>query len=388
MSEMPRVETMRQAITTDAAASQTDTAAPPRRGRMILRRAVIGAALLAGTALAGVYGHDYWTVGRFQVSTDDAYVKADYTTVAPKVPGYLSEVLVEDNQTVQAGQVLARIDDRDLRTSLEQAHADVAAAVATVHNLEARISLQGAEIVQAQAAIEASEARLGFAKEDAERYRALATTGAGTVQRTQQTGSARDQAAAQLRHDQAALLSAERQVPVLVTLRDQALAQAEHSRAVERQAELNLSYATITAAVDGTVGARSLRVGQYVAPGTQLMAVVPLHATYVVANYKETQLSHVHVGQKVSLRVDGLPGKTLQGRVDSVSPASGLEFALLPPDNATGNFTKIVQRIPVRISIEPSNATGLLRAGMSVEPAIDTRPAAASSAAASSTPAG
>ncbi|HEY0182947.1 MAG TPA: HlyD family secretion protein [Rhodopila sp.] len=381
MSEMPRVDTMRQAIATDAVASHADTA-PPRR-RLTVRRAVIGVALLAGTALAGTYGHDYWTNGRFVVSTDDAYVKADYTTVAPKVPGYLSAVLVEDNQTVQAGQVLARIDDRDLRANLDQAHADVAAAVATVRNLEARISLQGAEIIQAQAAIEASEARLGFAKEDAERYRALATTGAGTVQRTQQSGSARDQAAAQLRHDQAALLAAERQVPVLVTLRDQALAQAEHSRAVERQAELNLSYATITAAVDGTVGARSLRVGQYVAPGTQLMAVVPLNATYVVANYKETQLARVRVGQKVSLRVDGLPGTTLQGRVDSVSPASGLEFALLPPDNATGNFTKIVQRIPVRISIDPVSSSGLLRAGMSVEPAIDTRPAAPSS-----TPAG
>jgi len=385
MSEMPRVETMRAAITTDAASSQADTA-PPRR-RLTVRRALIGVALLAGTALAGSYGHDYWTHGRFMVSTDDAYVKADYTTVAPKVPGYLAAVLVEDNQTVQAGQVVARIDDRDLRTSLEQAHADVAAADATVHNLQARISLQGAEIVQAQAAIEASEARLGFAKEDAERYRALATTGAGTVQRTQQTGSARDQAAAQLRHDQAALLSAERQVPVLVTLREQALAQAEHSRAVERQAELNLSYATITAAVDGTIGARSLRVGQYVAPGTQLMAVVPLHATYVVANYKETQLARVQVGQSVSLRVDGLPGQMLQGHVDSVSPASGLEFALLPPDNATGNFTKIVQRIPVRISIDRSSSAALLRAGMSVEPAIDTRPVPASSVAASSTPA-
>jgi membrane fusion protein, multidrug efflux system len=386
MSEMPRVDTMRQAIGTDAIPSSTDTAVA--RHRPTLRRTVMAAALLAGTALAGYYGHDYWTNGRFLVSTDDAYVKADYTTVAPKVAGYLSAVLVEDNQTVQAGQVLARIDDRDLRTSLDQAHADVAAAVATVRNLEARISLQSAEIAQTQAAIEASEARLGFAQMDAERYSALATTGAGTVQRTQQTSSARDQAAAQLRHDQAALLSAERQVPVLVTLRDQAMAQAEHSRAVERQAELNLSYATITAAVDGTVGARSLRVGQYVAPGTQLMAVVPLHATYVVANYKETQLAEVRVGQKVLLRVDGLPGRRLEGRVDSVSPASGLEFALLPPDNATGNFTKIVQRIPVRISIDASAAYGLLRAGMSVEPAIDTRSGAPASAAASSTPAG
>ena len=381
MSEMPRVETMRAAITTDAASSQADTA-PPRR-RFTVRRALIGVALLAGTALAGSYGHDYWTRGRFMVSTDDAYIKADYTTVAPKVPGYLAAVLVEDNQAVRAGQVLARIDDRDLRTSLEQAQADVAANTATVRNLEARISLQGAEIEQAWAAIEMSEARLGFAQADAERYRVLATTGAGTVQHTQQSDSARDQAAAQLRHDRAALVAAKRQVAVLASLRDQTVAQAAHSQAVEQQAELNLSYATITAAVDGTVGARSLRVGQYVAPGTQLMAVVPLQNTYVVANYKETQLAHVRVGQSVSLRIDGLPGTVLQGRVDSVSPASGLEFALLPPDNATGNFTKIVQRIPVRISIEPSNAAGLLRAGMSVEPAIDTR-----SAPAVSTPAG
>ena len=381
MSEMPRIDMMREAMQTSDVAALTSPEAHTRR--LTLRRATIGLALLAGTALAGYFGHDYWTVGRFMVSTDDAYVKADSTTVAPKVAGYLADVLVEDNQPVHAGQVLARIDDRDLRAALDAARADVAAADATVRNLQARIILQAAEIGQAQAAIDATQARLTFAQADAERYRSLATTGAGTIQRTEQTQAARDAAAAQLRHDQAALLAAERQVPVLTTLRDQAEAQGERSRAAARQAELNLSYATITAAVDGTIGARSLRVGQYVAPGTQLMAVVPLHATYVVANYKETQLATVRVGQKVMLRVDGLPGARLEGRVDSISPASGLEFALLPPDNATGNFTKIVQRIPVRISIGDSNATGLLRAGMSVEPSIDTRAAPASS-----TPAG
>ena len=381
MSEMPRIDMMREAMQTSDVAALTSPEAHTRR--LTLRRATIGLALLAGTALAGYFGHDYWTVGRFMVSTDDAYVKADSTTVAPKVAGYLADVLVEDNQPVHAGQVLARIDDRDLRAALDAARADVAAADATVRNLQARIILQAAEIGQAQAAIDATQARLTFAQADAERYRSLATTGAGTIQRTEQTQAARDAAAAQLRHDQAALLAAERQVPVLTTLRDQAEAQGERSRAAARQAELNLSYATITAAVDGTIGARSLRVGQYVAPGTQLMAVVPLHATYVVANYKETQLATVRVGQKVMLRVDGLPGARLKGRVDSISPASGLEFALLPPDNATGNFTKIVQRIPVRISIDDSNATGLLRAGMSVEPSIDTRAAPASS-----TPAG
>jgi membrane fusion protein (multidrug efflux system) len=374
MSEMPEVQTMRQAIDTQPAEASKTTRRRP------VRRAALVVALLAGTALAGYYGHDYWTTGRFQVSTDDAYVKADSTAIAPKVPGYLADVLVHDNQPVKAGQVLAHIDDRDLRTAFDQARADVAAAAATVQNLDARISLQAAEIAQAQAAVDSTKARLQFAQVDAARYQALVTTGAGTLQQTQKTGAARDEITAQLHHDEAAMLAAQRQVPVLTTLRDQAQAQLQHATAVARQAELNLSYATITAPIDGTVGARSLRVGQYVVPGTQLMAVVPLHAAYVVANYKETQLAHVRAGQAVSITVDGLSGTALQGHVDSLAPASGLEFALLPPDNATGNFTKIVQRIPVRVSIDDPAAAGLLRAGMSVEPSIDTRP--------SSTPAG
>jgi membrane fusion protein, multidrug efflux system len=374
MTEMPQVQPMREAIETTAGASF----APKRR--LPIRRAVLALALLSGTALAGYYGHDYWTVGQFQVSTDDAYVKADSTTIAPKVPGYLSDVLVQDNQPVKAGQVLARIDDRDLRTAFDQARADVAATEATVRNLDARISLQAAEIAQAQAALDATKAKLGFAEADAARYRALVTTGAGTLQRTQETGAARDQAAAQLRHDQAAVLASQRQVPVLETLRDQAAAQVEHARAVARQAGLNLSYATIIAPIDGTVGARSLRVGQYVVPGTQLMAVVPLNAAYVVANFKETQLAHVRTGQAVSITVDGVSGLALKGHVDSLSPASGQEFALLPPDNATGNFTKIVQRIPVRILIDDPRAAGLLRAGMSAEPSIDTRSASSTEA--------
>jgi membrane fusion protein, multidrug efflux system len=166
---------------------------------------------------------------------------------------------------------------------------------------------------------------------------------------------------------------------VLATARGQAVAQQDHAQAVEHQAELNLSYTVISAAVDGTVGARSLRVGQYVQAGTQLMAVVPLKAVYVVANYKETQLTHIRPGQPVSIAVDSFPDTEIHGHVDSIAPASGLEFALLPPDNATGNFTKIVQRIPVKIAINANDPLlGELRAGMSVEPSVDTRPAATS----------
>ena len=297
---------------------------------------------------------------------------------------------VHDNEPVTAGQVLARIDDRDFRAALAQARADVVAADAAIQNIAAQIDLQQAEIAQAVASVAATRASLGFAEADATRYHELAGTGFGTVQRAQQTQAAREQLASQLQRDQASVLAAQRKVAVLVTAKAEAAARAEHARAMLQQAELNLGYTTITAAIDGTVGARTLRVGQYVAAGTQLMAVVPVDAAYVVANFKETQLVGVHAGQPVKVAVDGQPGLTFTGHVDSISPASGLEFALLPPDNATGNFTKIVQRIPVKIVFDGTSQVGRLRSGMSVEPVIDTKPAATSqpirAAAASSQP--
>jgi membrane fusion protein (multidrug efflux system) len=341
--------------------------------RAAIKRAALGLVLAAGTALSANYGYRYWTVGQYLQSTDDAYVKADYTTVAPKVSGYLAAVLVADNQRVTAGQVLARIDDRDFRAALAEAQADLEAADAAIRNLDAQVALQQSVIDQQRAAIAAAEAALDFAQEDYARYRDLMRTGYGTVQRAQQTGAALREKTAQLQRDRAGLAAAQKKVEVLATERGKAEAQRDRSRAALRQAELNLSYTTIVAPVDGTVGARSLRVGQYVQAGTQLMAVVPLDAVYVVANFKETQLAHVRGGEPVAIEVDGFPGMTLRGRVDSLAPASGLEFALLPPDNATGNFTKIVQRIPVKIVLTGDGLAGRLRPGMSVEPTIDTR---------------
>ncbi|TAV88606.1 HlyD family secretion protein [Rhizobium leguminosarum] len=349
--------------------------APKKTGRRIVKRAVLAAALLAGVAFAGDFGHRYWTVGRFIESTDDAYVKADYTTVAPKVAGYISQVLVNDNDAVKAGQVLARIDDRDFQAALSQARADEKAAEAAITNIDAQISLQQSVIEQARATINASQASLDFAVSDAARSARLITNGAGTQSRAEQTQSARDQAAAAVERDRAALVTAQNKVPVLQTEREQTVAQRDRAAAAARQAELNLSYTDIVAAVDGTVGARSIRVGQYVTSGTQLMAVVPLHAVYVVANFKETQLTYISPGQSVEIKVDSFPDISIKGHVDSVSPASGLEFSLLPPDNATGNFTKIVQRIPVKIVIDDEALSGLLRSGMSVEPEIDTKAA-------------
>jgi membrane fusion protein (multidrug efflux system) len=273
---------------------------------------------------------------------------------------------------VKAGQVLARIDDRDFRVALDQARAEVATAKAVIRNLDAQIAQQRSVIDQEKADIASAEASLSFASADNTRYDNLMKTGYGTVQRAQLAETALREKTATLQKNQAGLIVAERKIDVLASERGKALAQREHALAVQRQAELNLSYTSIAAPVDGTIGARSLRVGQYVQAGTALMAVVPLDAVYIVANYKETQLAGVRPGQKVTIEIDTFPGKVLQGHVDSVSPASGLEFALLPPDNATGNFTKIVQRVPVRIAFDDTGLTGLLRPGMSAQPTIDT----------------
>ena len=344
-----------------------------RPSQQAIKRAALALALTVSIAGAADFGYGYLTTGRYLESTDDAYVKADSTIVAPKVSGYIAEVLVGDNQQVKAGQLLARIDDRDFRTALEQAQADVAGSEAAVRNLDAQIALQQPVIEQGTADVAAAEANLKFAQEEQQRYGDLMKSGSGTIQRAQQTDAALREKIAQLQHGKSALLAAERKVDVLTTDRAKAVAQLDRARAIAQQAALNLSYTEITAPVDGTVGARSLRVGQFVQAGTQLMAVVPLDAVYVVANFKETQLTYVRNGQPVEIRIDSFHGTRLKGHVDSLSPASGLEFALLPPDNATGNFTKIVQRVPVKIALDDRSLTGLLRPGMSAEPTVDTK---------------
>jgi membrane fusion protein, multidrug efflux system len=341
-----------------------------------LKQAAFGLGAVAAITALGDFGWSYWTVGRFQVSTDDAYVQADSTIIAPKVSGYIAEVLVRDNESVHAGQVLARIDDSDYQTALAQAQADVASAVAAAQNVHAQIDEQRAVVGQARAVVAADAAQLTFAQQEFARYTNLRKEGIGSVQQVEQRASALKEEAADIGRDRAGLAAALQHGAVLETSLQKAQAEVERLRAQAHQAELNLGYTTITAPIDGTVGARSLRIGQYVQAGTKLMAVVPLQRVYIVGNFKETQLTDVRPGQPVAIRVDTFPGSTLRGYVDSIAPASGLEFALLPPDNATGNFTKIVQRIPVKIDIDPNDPLlGELRPGMSVEPSIDTRPA-------------
>jgi membrane fusion protein (multidrug efflux system) len=351
------------------------TAPPPAATKKFnFRKLLLTGAAVAVLAGASWYGWDYWTVGQYLVSTDDAYVKADSTTIAPKVSGYLQEVLAKDNERVKAGQVLARIDNRDYRVALDQAGADVGAAKAQIASKQAQLEVQQAVIDAARATIVVDQANLTFAAQDSKRYTDLAATGSGSVQNAQQAQARIAAANATLARDTANLASALKQVDLLNAEIVQTRAAAAHAEAVEDQAGLNLGYTTIVAPIDGVVGNRTLRLGQFVQAGTQLMSVVPVEGAYVVANYKETQLTDVREGQAVDITVDTFPGKIVHGRVDSIAPASGQEFALLPPDNATGNFTKVVQRIPVRIALDGNQQSPLeLRPGMSVIPSIETR---------------
>ena len=338
------------------------------------RKLLMAGAAVAVLAGAAWYGFDYWTVGRYLVSTDDAYVKADNTTVAPKVSGYLHEVLIGDNEHVRAGQVVARIDQRDFNVALAQARADVAAAHAVIVSKQAQLGVQQAVIDAARATVDVDKAAVTFAAQENKRYTDLASTGFGSVQNAQQAQARNAGAEAAIARDTANLASAVKQVDLLKAEIVQANAALARAQALQSQAELNLEYTSIVAPIDGVVGNRSLRVGQFVQAGTQLMSVVPVAGAYVVANFKETQLTDVRKGQAVEIAVDTFPGQIVHGHVDSIAPASGQEFALLPPDNATGNFTKVVQRIPVKIALELDEGSAVeLRPGMSVIPIIETK---------------
>jgi membrane fusion protein, multidrug efflux system len=335
-------------------------------------------ALTVALAVAGIA--NYWSSARFVVSTNDAYVQADSTIVASRVSGYVSAVMIQDHQSVKAGQVLALIDDRDFRAALDQARADDRAAQAAVDDLQAQLTEQATLIVRARAGVDESQAALELARLNQVRYRKMAGIGFGSEQQSQQADAEARERSADLARDRAVLASAHSQVRVLQAKLAQAQALRDRSQAVEHRAALQLGYTTITAPIAGMVGARTVRLGQYVQAGTQLTALVPLREVYIMANFKETQLTRVRAGEPVRVHVDTFPGIDLHACVDSLAPASGLEFSLLPPDNATGNFTKIVQRIPVKIRFDSSEPlAGRLRPGMSVEASVDTNPAASRS---------
>ena len=306
------------------------------------------------------------------VWTDDAYVTAHYATIAPRISGQVSSADVEDNQTVRAGQVLVTLDDRDFRTTLATDEAMLARDQAQADDIAAQIARLPSQIAQSQASVASSAAQLVFAQQNETRYRNLASTGAGSFQERQQADMSLRQAQASLDGSQASLSSTRHQLPILQAQYQAALGTVLSDRTQVAQARLNLSYTRILAPLDGTVGQRAVQVGNFVGPGTALMALVPLDRIYIVANYREISLRHVLPGQHARIHVDAYD-LDLDGIVDSVPPASGAAFAPIQPNNATGNFTKIVQRLPLKILVAPGqDLAKLLRIGFSVEVTIDT----------------
>ncbi|MGV2291799.1 HlyD family secretion protein [Trinickia sp. YCB016] len=334
--------------------------------------------LIPAAAIAVALGVGAWAYASLSgssntESTNDAYVQADFTLVAPRIPGQISEVLVDDNQSVKAGQLLVRIDDRDYKAALMSAQADVEAAKASVANFDAEIARQPSLVDQARATLKSDDASIAFARDNAARYQDLSQTGAGTAQEQQRASSALAEQLAQQAHDQAVLEATQQNLNVLNTERDKAAGALARAEAVLNQAQLNLSYTEIRAPIDGKVGRRSARVGAYVTPGAPVLAIVPLSEAYVVANFQENQITKMRPGEAVRIKVDSLPGVVIRGRIDSLAPATGVSFAPIAPDNATGNFTKIVQRVPIKIDIDKGQeAASALSVGLSVETEVAT----------------
>jgi len=337
-------------------------------------RAVLGGIGLAVLLAVGVWGVRYWTVGRFLESTNNAYLRADAVVISPKINGYVKEVLVADNQQVTAGQPLLRIDSASYQAAKDLADADLAKAQADLVRYQADAARQEAARTEAIAQVSVAEAASHFATRDAARRVRLAAIGADAASRGDEAISNRDQASGQLTAARAAVDVATRQLDSLKAQIGQGEAAVKAAEARVHSAETDLAGAVIVAPAAGQVGDRTVRVGQYVQPGTRLMTVVPVQDLYLVANFKETQVGRMRPGQPVSIAVDALPGAEVAGTVDSLAPGTGTEFALLPPENATGNFTKIVQRVPVRIRLNPdASLRDRLRPGLSVEAEVNTK---------------
>ena len=341
-------------------------------------------------AVAVAVGGGMWWVDRQKYeATDNAFVAADKVTIAPLVDGYVAEVLVDDNQTVRPGQVLVRIDPATLKARLAQAEANARALEAAVAAVDDKARLEQAMIAQKAAAVRSADAQAKWAASEMNRYGQLAQSGWVSPQRAQTARTAQEQAAAGVTQAQAALEAERRVAQSLGSAKDQSLAQAAAARAAAEQTRIDLSRTEIRAPVAGVVGARGVRVGQYVRPGGAMMSIVPLADAYVVANFKETQVARLRIGQPVTIHADAFGDEPIRGRIASFAPATGAEFALIPVENAVGNFTKITQRLPVRIAIDRNQKlAGGLRPGLSLKVKVDvTRDTGPSFAESATTPA-
>lgn len=339
----------------------------------IVRMAVLGA-LAVGAAAFGLH---WWQTGRWLESTDNAYVRADIAVITPRVAGEIVEVAVRENQLVKKGEVLVRIDPRDYQARLANAQAQVAQAEAALVANSRQQEMQAAMIDEARASLNAAEADRVRVRKDYERASSLVKDGVATQARLDTASAGYQSAQATVTRGSAALKAARTQIGTLEAERARMEAQLQAAKAAEQLAALDLEATVLRAPSDGLVGNLAAKLGERVSPGLRLLSLVAAGPVWVEANYKETQLTHVAVGQPVLVHVDAFPDVEIKGRVESVAPASGAEFALLPADNATGNFTKIVQRVPVKVTLEvPAELADKLRSGMSVEAEINTKPQA------------
>ena len=342
--------------------------------RTIVKRALVVAGVAAGLSGAGFHAVRWWQHDRFLASTDNAYVRGDITAVGPKVPGYVAAVLVDDNRIVEAGEILLSIENADFQAQVDRANAAVAQAAAAAENLSRRKELQTALISQADAAVEAAQIDHQLALQNLERSQQLSAGGWTTKRNHAAAVADARRAAAGLVRARAAATAAQQQLAVTASESSQIAARREEAEAAARLAEIALADTVIRAPVGGIVGNKRVQPGEYVRPGSMLMSVVPVERVWVVANFKETQVGQMRVGQTAHVTVDGYPDVALTGSIDSLAPASGAAFSLLPPDNATGNFTKVVQRVPVKIRLEPGHPlVGRLVPGLSVTASVDLR---------------
>ncbi|TPJ25621.1 HlyD family secretion protein [Mesorhizobium sp. B2-7-2] len=337
---------------------------------------IIGLALLGAGSW---YGYNYWTDGRFMISTDDAYVQADMSFVSPKISGYIDKVLVSENQRVKAGDPLFVIDNGDYKIAVAQAEAQIATLAKTLDRIDAQTKAAQASLSQAQAQKVADQAAADNAARAQVRAAQLVKTHVGTQAQLDDAQTALDQAKAALVGADAQIAAAQANIGVLEAQRAEQASTLASLQLTRDKAQRDLSFTVLKAPYDGVVGNRSVEQGDLVSPGQKLAVVVPMDKLYIVGNFKETQLGRMVPGEKVRITVDAIDGQTFEGTVSSLAPASGAVFSLLPPENATGNFTKVVQRVPVRIDV-PADVlkAGKLRAGLSVVVAVDSRTAPAS----------
>jgi membrane fusion protein (multidrug efflux system) len=339
----------------------------------VSKKKLILAVALAVIAIGGSWaGHWWWTIGRFQENTDNAYVEADISPIAPQIDGFIAAVEVGDNQVVKAGDILVRIDDPDFVARRDRADAAVATAQADIQTLDSQVGYQQSRVAQAEAQLEAANAEQRRAQQQFDRYAKLVTDKVISHQEYDDTEATLTKGKADVIRSIAAIKAEQAQLLVIQAQRNEASQKLREAQAEARLAALNLDKTVIRTPIDGVVGNRNVRVGNYIHAGNQLLSIVP-NDIYIVANFKETQLTHMKVGQKAEISVDAYPGMPVMGEVESFAPASGALFSLLPPENATGNFTKIVQRLPVRIKVPAdSPLRGLLRPGLSVEATVET----------------